>query len=108
MTDAVEEACLAHSGGVTTALHACLAASAKRADVRLNAAYRRASAGLLPPVRARLVAAQRAWLQFRDLDCAVIVAREAGGSDAPLAADQCVTRLTTARAGDLEDLASGN
>lgn len=107
-TDAAEESCVARSGGVTTALHACYAASGKRADIRLNAAYRRAAAGLEPPVRARLVAAQRAWLAFRNFDCAVVTAREAGGSDAPLLGDQCVTRRAIVRTAELDDLATSN
>ncbi len=62
-------------------------------------------ADLEPDVRSRLVAAQRAWLQFRTLDCAVAGAREAGGSDAPLAIDQCYVSRTDARTGELNDLA---
>ena len=104
-TDAQTDSCTARSGGVTVALHDCFAAAAQRADARLNTAYRRAGTGLAPAVRARLVAAQRAWLRFRELDCAVVGAREAGGSDAPLAVDECFVSRTDTRAAELDDLA---
>ncbi|MBV8970950.1 MAG: DUF1311 domain-containing protein [Sphingomonadaceae bacterium] len=97
------DACLDKADGVTVAMHNCYAAGFQRADARLNAVYRRALKELEPPVRARLVAAQRAWVTFRDLDCRVAAEREAGGSMAPLAIDECAIRHTLVRIDDLSD-----
>ncbi len=96
--------CLAAAGGVTTAVRACLTREAQQQDARLNAAYRKLAALLEPQVRPRLVDAQRAWLAFRTKDCAFEGARDAGGSDAALAVDQCSLARTRDRAAELERL----
>jgi uncharacterized protein YecT (DUF1311 family) len=44
--------------------------------------------------------AQRLWIQFRDADCAYFASGE--GSIARVEAGQCLLRLTTARAQELE------
>ena len=102
----VADLCLARAQGVTVAVRACLTSAAQGEDRRLNAAYRKLSALLDAPVRARLVEAQRAWLAFRVKDCAFVGAREAGGSDAALAVDQCSLGKTRDRAAMLERLAA--
>ena len=106
--DATLDACLAKADGVTVAMHDCYAAGYARVDARLNAVYRRALGGMTPALQMRLVAAQRAWVTFRDLDCRIPAEREAGGSMAPLIVDDCAIGHTLARIDELTDVASAN
>ena len=76
----------------------------KRTDAELNAAYREIIGRLAgdPEARQRLVAAQRAWIAFRDAECAFATASSADGSIYPT----CCTRpacdgLTGARLAQL-------
>jgi uncharacterized protein YecT (DUF1311 family) len=96
--------CLTRAHGVTVGIRACDSVELKRQDVRLNTAYQALSKLLSAADRAQLVAAQRSWLTFRKLDCDFRASREAGGSLAPVIADNCVIELTDARAATLEDL----
>lgn len=47
---------------------------------------------------------QRAWLSFRDRECEIEAGRYAGGSMAPMARTQCLTRLTRERSAQLGKL----
>ena len=76
------------------AVAACLAMSAARAtddDAALNAAYRSLMSKLDASGEARLREAQRAWIAFRDKECAF------RASDA-----ECVADLTRARTRELD------
>ena len=69
------------------------------ADKALNATYA-AILGRLKghdPARARLVAAERAWVAFRDAECAFAASGDEGGSIAPMIVAQCRTGLTQKR-----------
>ena len=48
----------------------CFNAELKIQDARLNATYRQAQADLNARQKASLTAAQRAWIAYRDADCA--------------------------------------
>lgn len=72
------------------------------ADRQLNAAYTKLRARLGPESRARLQAAEEAWIQFRDRECAFIGAPTAGGSIHGMIVAQCKARLTLVRVKDLE------
>lgn len=96
--------CERSTGGVTTAIRSCAADELRRQDARLNAAYRKLAALLTPAERPLLVTAQRAWLVFRDKDCAFQAGREAGGTLAAVIADGCVLEATAGRAATLERL----
>ena len=54
---------------------------------------------------AALLASQRAWLAFRDAECAIEGGEFAGGSAQGMAQAQCRTRLTRARTEQLRTLA---
>ena len=72
------------------------------ADRQLNAVYSKLRARLSPESRARLQAAEEAWIRFRDLECAFIGAPTTGGSIHGMIVAQCQARLTLVRVKDLE------
>ncbi len=80
----------------------CVSAELKIQDQALNTAYRKAAADLTPGQKAKLVAAQRAWIAFRDADCASME-DEAWGSLSRTQANLCVLRRTVERTIELED-----
>jgi uncharacterized protein YecT (DUF1311 family) len=56
----------------------------------------------LPEFHAALTKAQRAWIVYRDAECAFATSAVADGSAYPLVANGCLTDLTEARTQDLE------
>lgn len=91
------------AGGVTPAMLDCIAGETERQDARLNRAYRELSAGLSGERKKGLVEAQRAWLRFRDLNCAFYDDPD-GGTEARVSASDCVMTMTANRAAELEQL----
>ena len=89
-------------GAAATQLDAnmCAGAAAKQADAALNAMWAKVTRAN-PDLLAKLRAAQRAWIAYRDLACAAEAAQYDGGSIMPMIAAQCVERLTRARTADL-------
>ncbi len=77
----------------------CAATLAKEADDRLNAAYRDLLRYLDGDGRAKLVSAQRAWIVFRDKDCAFV--SSGGGSISPMNDALCRAGHTENRIRDL-------
>ena len=96
-------ACMDTASGVTPAMLDCIAAETERQDARLNRAYRALSAGLSGERKKGLVEAQRAWLRFRDLNCAFYDDPD-GGTEARVSANDCVMTMTANRAAELEQL----
>ena len=88
--------CLASSSSALTAQQ-CQTEELKRADDALNAAYRRLQGVIDPELKPRLVKAERAWIAFRDAECAY-----AGPPGRPGDQDACIVRETTARAHALQ------
>lgn len=93
-------------------LENCLAKELTAADAKLNAAYQQAlsaiAAGDTPAAqkvawRDNLVAAQRAWLAYRDANCKfdLVGAEWNFGSGTTSAQQQCVLALTQARTSEL-------
>lgn len=78
---------------------ACYADAFKAADKALNATYRKIEGRLgdNPDARKLLVAAERAWIAFRDAECAFSASGVEGGSIHPMMVSICMTDLTTAR-----------
>ena len=81
-------------------LSACAATMAQAADQRLNKAYGEVLRYVDDRDRSRLVAAQRAWLAFRDADCAFW--RGSGGTTAPMNQHMCVAARSDERARELD------
>lgn len=73
----------------------------KIADRELNQTYRQLVAEASTGGRERLRLAQRAWIAFRDLDCAARTGSR-GGSFHPAAVSLCLERVTDDRTGVLK------
>jgi uncharacterized protein YecT (DUF1311 family) len=86
-----------------TGLNRCADAAYQKADAALNGVYKDITRRLKSDTAAMqlLVTAQKAWLGFRDAECAFVNSANAGGSIYPMVYAQCLERLTKARTGDL-------
>ena len=79
-------------------MNACAARDFRDADAALNAAWKPARDFAREiGVADELLAAQRAWLTYRDTACAVHASPYEGGSIQPLIHANCLTNLTVAR-----------
>ena len=97
------DACIKKSGGVTSEMMDCVNVETKRQDEKLNQSYQKLLASLKAARKAQLVDAQRAWLKYRELNCA-FYDDGSGGTAAKLAADDCIMTMTAKRAAELEYL----
>jgi uncharacterized protein YecT (DUF1311 family) len=77
-------------------------AALREADRRLNASYAKLRAKLSPESRAKLQAAEEAWIRYRDQECAFVGSATAGGSIHSMIVAQCLTVLTDRRTRDIE------
>lgn len=80
-------------------MNECSGKAYKAADQKLNSDYRRIERRLSddPDAKKLLVAAQRAWIAFRDAECGFSASAAAGGSLHPAIVARCLTDLTEAR-----------
>ena len=100
--------CLATPEGMSTyGMIDCIGKEVGVQDARLNRAYRAALMRLeRPRQKAALQKAQRAWIAFRDADCASYL-DEDWGSMARVESNQCVLDHTRQRADELERYRAG-
>jgi uncharacterized protein YecT (DUF1311 family) len=92
---------------------ACVWDAYKRADAELNAVWKQVMASIQPedyiPVDAvkqwkdDLLAAQRAWITFKEKDCDAVAYEWYGGSGANMAVGSCLYGHTVARTNDLKE-----
>ena len=75
----------------------------KLQDEKLTESYEKLLASLQPARKIQLVDAQRAWLKYRELNCA-FYDDGSGGTAAGLAASDCIMTMTAKRAAELEYL----
>jgi len=94
--------CMDKADGVTQHMVECIDAEIKRQDARLNKAYKALVADLNPERKKQLLEAQRAWLKFRDTNCAFYFDPE-GGTIARVQAVDCMMTMTASRAKELEN-----
>lgn len=94
--------CMDKAEGVTQNMVECIDAEIKRQDARLNKAYKAVMADLNPERKKQLLEAQRAWLKFRDTNCAFYFDPE-GGTIARVQAVDCMMTMTASRAKELEN-----
>jgi uncharacterized protein YecT (DUF1311 family) len=80
----------------------CTAGNAASADAGLNAVYKALAARLSPADLKRLRDAQRAWIPFRDKECAFRTKPYADGSVYSTLVETCRTELTKARLAQLQ------
>lgn len=80
-------------------LNACAGKVLAEADRKLNADYKAIEKRLADDVAAkkRFVAAQRAWIAFRDAECAFQTSAVEGGSIQPMIDANCRAALTSQR-----------
>ena len=96
--------CMDKSGGITIGMIECIGAETSRQDARLNRVYKKAMGELESPERKKqLQTAQRAWIKFRDANCAYYYDPD-GGSMARVSANQCMLTSTANRAQEIERL----
>ncbi|MBU0726764.1 MAG: DUF1311 domain-containing protein [Alphaproteobacteria bacterium] len=83
-------------------MNACAAAAYETADKELNVFYFQIQQRLAGDTEAliRLRDAQRAWIGFRDAECAFESSGVAGGSVYPMILSSCRARLTDSRVED--------
>jgi uncharacterized protein YecT (DUF1311 family) len=86
-----------------TDMNLCADQAYRQSDAELNAAYKEVTARLKDSKDAatRLQAAQKAWLFFRDAECAFSSTGVTGGSAYPMVLSQCLDKLTKARTKEL-------
>jgi uncharacterized protein YecT (DUF1311 family) len=87
-----------------TSLNQCADLAYRKSDTELNSLYKEVVLRLKDDSQAGklLVAAQRAWISFRDAECAFSSAGNIGGSIHPLIYSGCLGRLTKTRIDDLK------
>jgi len=83
-------------------LATCTAKDAASADAALNAVYKALAGRLAPADLKRLRDAQRAWIPFRDKECAFRTQPYADGSVYSTLVETCRTELTKARLAQLQ------
>jgi uncharacterized protein YecT (DUF1311 family) len=99
---AAYDACITETLGVVPKQQDCADAEYTYQDGRLNRDYKTLLATLEHDDRQAAIEAQRAWLRFRDKDCAARAGRF--GSDAgPTTQSTCLMESTAHRAQQLED-----
>ena len=95
------------NAATTVELNECSAARYKEADKRLNQSYADAKKTLDASGAKLLLDAQRAWLKYRDANCAVAADMGRGGTIATMLATDCLADMTEARAKELDTQAKG-
>lgn len=83
-------------------MNRCAYESWERVDRTLNQTYQSAIARLNPTHQQQLVAAQQAWIAFRDRHCAFSAGAFEGGSMQPLIEWSCKEAITQERLNDLQ------
>lgn len=85
-------------------LNQCAARARDKADAELNKVYRELIKDTGKAERAKLRAAQLAWIRFRDAQCDYESIGNKGGSIYPMVSSFCLARVTTARVKQLQEI----
>ena len=80
----------------------CFSQLFEETDAELNSQYKQLVEYLDPKNRKRLVVAQRAWVKFRDADCAFVEPREDDGGLVTSDRKICQYRITVQRLEQIE------
>jgi uncharacterized protein YecT (DUF1311 family) len=100
--DAVYDRCIDESDGTNTAWAACGSDYVARADKALNATWKRVYGATEGQTKTDLLAAQRAWVAFKEKACAFYVNGDWGREGEVLSYPACVAAIIEARTADLE------
>ena len=95
------QACLDAADGSSSGMIGCITDEFKVQDARLNTAYHKVMAGLNERQKAKLRAAQRAWVVFRDADCQS-ASDEDWGTVSYVGSNSCMLVRTVERTLELE------
>jgi uncharacterized protein YecT (DUF1311 family) len=79
-------------------MNRCAAREFQKADAELNRVYRLLAQDAGPAARAKLRAAQLAWIRFRDAHCDYEAFGNKGGSIYPMVYSFCLAEVTLERA----------
>jgi uncharacterized protein YecT (DUF1311 family) len=90
------------TGGVVPALDNCFARAYRAADGQLNQLYKQIRQVLTPDEQQQLVAAQRLWVQLRDVTCKAESDLYKGGDAESPAYAACLEEETRQRTADLK------
>jgi len=85
-------------------LNQCAARARDKADAELNKVYRELIKDAGTTERAKLRAAQLAWIKFRDAQCDYESVGNKGGSIYPMVSSFCLAKVTTARIKELQEI----
>ncbi|MER9642879.1 lysozyme inhibitor LprI family protein [Mesorhizobium sp. M0239] len=86
-----------HSDDSQQMMNICAGEDYQAADARLNKTYQDLTSSDDAGGKRLLQVAQRAWITFRDAECAHSTAASDGGSIHAMEVSQCLTRLTNDR-----------
>lgn len=86
-----------------TAINECTKLSYQNSDKKLNQAYQKLLSTLEKPRKQKLIAAQLAWIKFRDTNCEFERSRYEGGSIAPTIYFGCLENITKLRTQELQE-----
>ncbi len=94
----------ASCGDLTTQneMNACVARDAQKVDDKLNATFKQLQAKIQANHRPKLIAAEKAWLAYRDAQCAFNTLGTEGGSIQPMVQALCLKDLTSQQVKVLE------
>jgi uncharacterized protein YecT (DUF1311 family) len=95
---------MANCAGAQTqmALNACAGKDYKKADAALNQVYGKLKGKLTKPAdRKPLAAAERAWIAYRDAECAFETAGTADGTIHPMLMAMCLNEKTLVHTAEL-------
>lgn len=84
-------------------LNLCASRAFERADAELNTLYRQLLKDAGPAEKAKLRAAQLAWLKFRDAHCEYVAFGNQGGSIYPMVYGFCRAEVTGERSRQFRD-----
>jgi uncharacterized protein YecT (DUF1311 family) len=90
--------------GSQAELNQCAARARNRADAELNKVYRELMKDAGTTERAKLRAAQLAWIKFRDTQCDYESVGNKGGSIYPMVVSFCLARVTNTRVKQLQEI----
>lgn len=94
--------CIDESDGTNAAWAACGSDYVARADKALNTTWKRVYGATEGQTKADLLAAQRAWIAFKETACAFYANGDWGREGEVLGYPACVARIIEARTTDLE------
>ena len=98
---AAAQAADCNKASTQTDLTACAGAGAQAADAALNAIFQKLLGKISEAGRPRLREAERAWLAYRDKQCAFDTLASEGGSIHPMVEAECRRGLTHAQTAHL-------